>query len=174
MVLYFRKSTADKEVTRIMICPKCGHDMGKRAKCFRCGYTVSAIVPIDPKKIEHEPNEERKEINPDDVHVSRAGGSIFDELFGGSIFGSIGGLFGNIFDFFGVNDDRADGYEYDPKYYDDFGNEIYLPDEFERESVEIDASVISEEQEPEKEEAQPEYDTNRSRKHKHKRPWGRH
>ena len=155
--------------------------MGKRAKCLRCGYTVSAIVPIDPKKIEHEPDEERKEINPDRVHVSRAGGSIFDDIFGGSIFGNLGGIFGNIFDFFGVDDYGSDGYEYDPKYYDDFGNEIYVPDEFERESVEIDASEISEvqpsehdrthEHSHEREHMRDEYDTNRARKHKHKRPW---
>ena len=132
-----------------MKCPKCGHDMGRRSKCLRCGYAVSAIIPIDPKKIEHdnEPDSEHREVDPDKVRVSRAGGSIFDDIFGGSIFGNIGNIFGSLFGGFGLfEDDGADGYEYDPKYYDDFGNEIYLPDEFERESVEIDNVEILEEE----------------------------
>ena len=64
--------------------------------------------------------------------------------YGGSIMkmSGLGSLFGG-FVLFGEDEDV--GYEYDPKYYDDFGNEIDLPDEFERESVEIrDAEVLEE------------------------------
>ena len=112
-----------------MKCPACGHEMGKKSKCLRCGYAIKDIVPIDPEKIEKEkePEPERREIHPDDVHVSRAGGNIF-------------------------GDEESTGYEYDPKYYDDFGNERYVPDEFERESVEI--SDIEYMEPPAKEEQQ--------------------
>ena len=133
-----------------MKCPKCGYDMANKSKCLRCGYTARDIVLIDPEKIEKEevPKEERREINPDDVRVSRAGGgSIFDSIFGSFFGGSMfGGLFESLF-----GEPEETGYEYDPKYYDDFGNEIYLPDEFERESVVIDESVITEEQDVKKE-----------------------
>ena len=120
-----------------MKCPQCGHDMGKRAKCLRCGYTSKGVIPIDPEKIEKEREQktERREIHPDDVHISRAGGGgIFGGLFGGSIFGGLEDLLSG---FFGEFDDGDNGYEYDPKYYDSFGNEIHVPDEFERKSVEI-------------------------------------
>ena len=156
-----------------MKCPACGHEMGNRAKCLRCGYTVTSIVPIDPEKIEKEKEEEplRREVNPDDVHVSRAGGgSIFGDIFGGGIFGGIGDIFGSLFggfDLFG--DDEETGYEYDPKYYDDFGNEIDLPDEFERDSVEI-ADVEYLEEKPTSEKSAPTYNTNRERKRKRKPP----
>lgn len=126
-----------------MKCPECGHDMGKRSKCLRCGYTVKSVISIDPEKIEQEKTTKeeqsvRKEIHPDDVHVSRAGGSIFGDIFGGGIFGGFGSIIDSIFGGFDIfGSDNSRGYEYDPKYYDDFGNEIYLPDEFERESVEI-------------------------------------
>ena len=131
-----------------MKCPECGYDMGKSAKCLRCGYTVRAIVPVDPEKIEHEEPTKTKVIGADDVRVSRAsGGGLFDSIFGGfgGLFGgTFGGLFGSLFgDFFGEDEDA--GYEYDPKYYDDFGNEIDLPDEFERESVEISTVEFMEE-----------------------------
>ena len=137
-----------------MKCPECGHDMGKSSKCLRCGYTVRAIVPVDPEKIEQEEPTKTKVINADDVRVSRAsGGGLFDSIFGGfgSIFGGgLGGLFDSIFggsifgDLFGEEEDT--GYEYDPKYYDAFGNEIHLPDEFERDSVEISAVEFMEEE----------------------------
>ena len=132
-----------------MWCPNCGHEMGKASKCLRCGYVNKGIIPIDPEKIEREREDEpvRKEVNPDDVHVSRAGGgSIFGDIFGGGFFGGIGDIFGSLFGGFGLfGEDEDVGYEYDPKYYDDFGNEIDLPDEFERESVEIrDAEVLEE------------------------------
>lgn len=133
-----------------MKCPKCGLDMANKSRCLRCGYTVKDVVLIDPEKIEkeEEPKEVKREINPEDVRVSRAGGNIFDSLFGGFFGGS---MFGGLFDsLFGEPEDT--GYEYDPKYYDDFGNEIYVPDEFERESVVIDASEITVEHEPKKEE----------------------
>ena len=133
-----------------MKCPECGHDMGKSSKCLRCGYTVRAIVPVDPEKIEKE-EEPTKVISADDVHVSRSnGGGLFDSIFGGlgSLFGGgIGGLFDSIFGGFGslFGEDEDTGYEYDPKYYDAFGNEIDLPDEFERESVEIHSVEFMEE-----------------------------
>ncbi len=138
-----------------MKCPACGHEMGKKSKCLRCGYAIKDIVPIDPEKIEKEkePEPERREIHPDDVHVSRAGGSIFGDIFGGGIFGGIGSIFGNLFGGFDIfGDEESTGYEYDPKYYDDFGNERYVPDEFERESVEI--SDIEYMEPPAKEEQQ--------------------
>lgn len=156
-----------------MKCPACGHEMGNRAKCLRCGYTITSIVPIDPEKIEKEKESEpeRREVNPDDVHVSRAGGgSIFGDIFGGGIFGGIGDIFGSLFggfDIFG-NDEDA-GYEYDPKYYDDFGNEIDLPDAFERDSVEI-ADVEYLDAQPSSEESASLYNTNRERKRKRKPP----
>lgn len=167
-----------------MKCPQCGHDMGNRAKCLRCGYTIKDIVLIDPEKIEQEsePKTTRKEINPDDVHVSRkGGGSIFGDifgggLFGGGIFGGLGGFFDDLFGF--ESDDNSQGYEYDPKYYDDFGNEVYIPDEFERDSVEIrDVELLEDQSKHEhaerhehaahNENAQ-KYNTNKSRKHGHK------
>ncbi len=123
-----------------MKCPVCGYDMGKAAKCLRCGYTVTAIIPVDPEKIEQEEPQKTKVISEDRVTVSRASdGGIFGSLFGGGIgdiFDSIfgGGLFGGMGIF---EDEEEDGYTYDPKYYDDFGNEIELPDEFERDSVEV-------------------------------------
>lgn len=122
-----------------MKCPVCGYDMGKSSKCLRCGYAVTAIVPIDPEKIEQEEPQKTKVIAEDRVTVSRASdGGIFGSLFGGGIgdiFDSIfgGGLFGGM----GIFEEEEDGYTYDPKYYDDFGNEIDLPDEFERDSVEV-------------------------------------
>ena len=130
-----------------MKCPKCGHDMGQRAKCLRCGYAVTSIVPIDPEKIEKEdePRSSHRVVDPDEVRMSRnGGGGFFDDIFGGGLFGGIGSIFGSLFgmDLFG--EEESSGYEYDPKYYDDFGNEIDLPDEFERESVEIDADQITE------------------------------
>ncbi|MCI8488024.1 hypothetical protein [Pumilibacter intestinalis] len=152
-----------------MKCPKCGHDMGKSAKCLRCGYTVKAVIPVEPDKIEHEQSaEERREIDPKNVRMSRSGGGIFEDIFGGSIFGNLGNIFGGLFGGFGLFDDEPDGYEYDPKYYDDFGNEIYIPDEFERESVEIADVEILEEQPHRSEDKAEEYGTNKSRKHKHK------
>ncbi len=155
-----------------MKCPECGHEMGKGAKCLRCGYAIKAIVPIDPEKIEEErdePTAARREINPDDVHVSRAGGgSIFGDMFGGGLFGGLGGIFDSLFGgFFGMDDD-ADGYEYDPKYYDDFGNEIYVPDEFERDSVEIENVELLEEKAKHEESAPP------PRKSKHEEHEHRH
>ena len=139
-----------------MKCPQCGYDMANKSKCLRCGYTARDMVLIDPEKIEEEgePKEEKREIDPDDVRVSRAGGgglfeSLFGSFFGGGFFG--GSMFGGLFDsLFGEPEET--GYEYDPKYYDAFGNEIYVPDEFERESVVIDESVITEEREVKKEE----------------------
>lgn len=130
-----------------MKCPKCGYDMGLRAQCLRCGYAVTSIVPIDPEKIEKEgePRSSHRVVDPDNVRVSRGqSGSVFDDIFGGGLFGGIGSIFGSLFgmDLFG--EEESTGYEYDPKYYDDFGNEIDLPDEFERESVEIDADQITE------------------------------
>ena len=155
-----------------MKCPNCGHDMGNRAKCLRCGYTITSIVPIDPEKIEkeqEEPSSRRRVVDPDDVHVSRAGGgSIFGDLFGGGIFGGLGGIFDSLFggfDLFGEEEDS--GYEYAPKYYDDFCNEIRLPDEFERESVEITDVELLEETAAQTDKSE-EYSTNRSRKRKHK------
>lgn len=130
-----------------MKCPKCGHDMGSKAKCLRCGFVYKGIVAIDPEKIEteEEPKSSRRVVDPDEVRVSRAGGGgIFGDIFGGGLFG---GLFDSLFggsifaDIFGV-DDTPDGYEYDPKYYDAFGNEIYIPDEFERESVTIENAEL--------------------------------
>ena len=135
-----------------MKCPECGYDMGKSSKCLRCGYTVRAIVPVDPETIEHEEPKKTKVINADDVRVSRGhGGGLFDSIFGGglgSIFGGgIGSLFDSLFGGFSLfGEDEDAGYEYDPKYYDDFGNEIELPDEFERESVEISTVEFMEEE----------------------------
>ena len=136
-----------------MKCPECGHDMGKSSKCLRCGYTVRAIVPIEPEKIEQEAKADKeptKVIRADEVRVSRGtGGGLFDSIFGGidSIFGGgLGSLFDSIFGGFSLfGEDEDAGYEYDPKYYDDFGNEIDLPDEFERDSVEISAVEFMEE-----------------------------
>lgn len=162
-----------------MKCPECGHEMGRSAKCLRCGYKVKAIVPVDPEKIEHERDDEpvRKSIDPDSIRVSRAsGGGLFGDLFGGGLFG---GLFGDILGGFDIFGDMTDGYEYDPKYYDDFGNEIYLPDEFERESVEIENVEYLEEPDKTKRQEKTRYsdnsdnaekhNTNRFRKHKRRR-----
>lgn len=115
--------------------------MKNKARCLRCGYIATGIVPIDPEKIEEEevagePKTERREINPDNVRISRGGNRGFG--FGGLF----GGLEDLLSDFFGVFDDSPDGYEYDPKYYDSFGNEIYVPDEFERHSIEIKEETV--------------------------------
>lgn len=167
-----------------MKCPQCGYNMGNHAKCLRCGYAVTSIVPVDPDKIEQEePKEENtthRVVDPDDVYMSRGGGRhVFGDLFGGGIFGGFGSLFGDLFgvDLFG--DDSDTGYEYDPKYYDDFGNEIDLPDEFERDSVEIsDVEYLEEPSDKDtKQSAQSsaeDYNTNKSRKHKHKLRRDRH
>lgn len=127
--------------------------MGNKSKCLRCGFVYKGIVSIDPESIEKEedPQTSRRVVNPDDVHVSRArGGSVFDDfvgsIFGGSPFGGLGDVFGDLFgEFFGY-DERDEGYTYDPKYYDSFGNEIYVPDEFERESVVVQDVELLEEQ----------------------------
>lgn len=153
-----------------MKCPKCGHDMGSKAKCLRCGFVYKGIVPVDPETIEteEEPKSSRRVVDPDEVRVSRAGGgSIFGDIFGGGLFG---GLFDSLFggsifaDIFGV-DDIPEGYEYDPKYYDAFGNEIYIPDEFERESVEISDVELLEEPAPPK--GKPEHSSQQPSKKPH-------
>lgn len=128
--------------------------MGNKSKCLRCGFVYKGIISVDPENIEKEEETKisRRVVNPDEIHVSRArsGGSIFDDfvggIFGDSVFGGLGDVFGNLFgEFFGY-DRGEEGYTYDPKYYDSFGNEIYVPDEFERESVEIYDVELLEEQ----------------------------
>ena len=130
-----------------MKCPHCGEPLpAGRAKCRRCGYEVKDVALTGEQEQEQGKDEPAttREVSPDEVHVSRSGGgSLFDDLFGGGIFG---GLFGNLFGgIFGSDEDR--GYEADPRYYDDFGNEIDLPDEFERESVLIEDVEVYEESE---------------------------
>ncbi len=132
-----------------MKCPNCGHDMGKSSKCLRCGYTVKAIIPVDAEKIEQEKEEPTKVIHADQVKVSRASDSIFGSIFGSDGFfgGGIGGIFDSLFGGFSLcGEDEDEGYTYDPNYYDDFGNEIEVPDEFERDSVEIDSVELMEDE----------------------------
>lgn len=125
-----------------MKCPHCGSNLptGKN-KCLRCGYECKEIVlsADDSDKRDHKKEEasaETRDVDMRTVHVSRAGGSIFDDLFGESIFG---GLFGDLLGgFFGTPyEDEADGYDDDPKNYDAFGARIQRPDEFSRDCVEI-------------------------------------
>lgn len=123
-----------------MKCPQCGSEMD-RYRCLRCGYAVKDVVLSDEENDEEpsEQSEGTREIDPDSVHLSRSSGNLFDEIFGGSIFGGMGG-FGSVFDglFGGIfGGDEPDGYDDDPRNFDDFGNELAPKDVFTEEAVEI-------------------------------------
>lgn len=127
-----------------MKCPICGEEIAKgKHKCLRCGYEVREL-----SSIVIEPEEEvtpTVEIDPSKVHISGgsrpSNGGIFDDFFGGSLFG--GGLFGGILDglfggFFDGFDDRDEEENVD---YDDFGSPI-SKDIYDRDFVELKAHEV--------------------------------
>lgn len=128
-----------------MKCPNCGHPLSDRSnKCLRCGYEVKALIYDEKANKENENKQEKssdeefietKNVDAKNVRMGRSGGgSLFDDLFGG-LFGGFGNIFGGLFG--GDDDYEEDGYDDEPKYFDDFGNPMPF-DVFDRDFVEID------------------------------------
>ncbi len=143
-----------------MKCPNCGNNMKDSYRCLRCGFQFKGVAKGDETSNDSKNDEtetiETREVSDSEVHLSRKhggfGGSIFDDIFGGGIFGGFGGfggigsVFGDLFG--GIFDDEidTDGYDDDPRYFDDFGAPIARKDVFDSESVEIDNFEIDDEQ----------------------------
>jgi len=123
-------------------CPECGYPIPDGTSlCVRCGCTVKLLRPLteeEQKKYRSQQEEDYKTIDPEDMYFShgdgsRAGGSLFEELFrgfghfgnfghftggfGGSILNNFGGIIEQMLGFDGgeeqEEEDDEENYTYD-------------------------------------------------------------
>ncbi len=120
-----------------MKCPNCGEEMSKgKFKCMRCGYVVKDLsVNVNGDDKDNKDDEpETVDIDPSRVYVSGGGGTggggVFEDVFGGGLFGGLfGGILDDIFGFGGFDDARVS--------YDIFGNPVYDEEDDETEAEEV-------------------------------------
>lgn len=129
-----------------MNCPVCGDKIPEgKAKCLRCGYECKEVATVKQDDSQEnktnggnsgEPEQEFREVSPDDVHMSGGSrgsrnGSILDDLFGGGIFGGFTSILDGLFGFGNPFED-IDYEEYDGRDADGFPVDV-----FDRDFVEV-------------------------------------